>query len=82
MKKHKSSKKKSKEEEQVKTHPDLKGFYVRINAFGEIERSHSIDEINQFLNKNIVDKKLKHRFGYKSDADDDTINFMYGNIDL
>lgn len=73
---------KNKDLEQVKTHPDLKGFYIRINAFGEIECSHSIDEINQFLNKNIVDKKLKHRFGYKSDADDDTINFMYGNIGL
>ncbi|MCU0390031.1 MAG: hypothetical protein MUE81_02850 [Thermoflexibacter sp.] len=65
--------------EEVKAHPLLKGFYVRINAFGEIERSHSIDEINQFLNQNVVDSKLKHRFGYKTDAEDDTISFMYGD---
>ncbi|GAB4195448.1 MAG: hypothetical protein OHK0057_11080 [Thermoflexibacter sp.] len=82
MAKHRKNNKKNEDEEHPKTHPDLKGFYVKINAFGEIECSHSIDEINQFLNKNIVDKKLKHRFGYKSDADDDTINFMYGNIGL
>jgi hypothetical protein len=74
----KKKKNSQKTEEFIKTHPDLKGFYVRINAFGEIERSHSIDEINQFLNKNMVDNKLKNRFGYKSDDDDDTVNFMYG----
>ncbi len=64
--------------EAVKAHPDLGEFYVRINSFGEIERSHTVEEINLFLNKKVVDPKLKHRFGYKSDPDDDTVEFMYG----
>jgi hypothetical protein len=57
----------------------LQGFYVRINSFGEIERSHSVEEINRFLNQHVVDKKLKDRFGYKSDENDDTVRFLYEN---
>lgn len=32
-----------------------------INSFGEISSSFSIDKINEFLNKNVEDKKLKDR---------------------
>jgi hypothetical protein len=64
--------------EHIKAHPELGEFYVRINSFGEIERSHTIEQINLFLNKKVVDQKLKDRFGYKSGPDDDTVEFMYG----
>jgi hypothetical protein len=63
--------------ESIKAHPELGEFYVRINALGQIERSHTVEEINRFLNKKVVDNKLKHRFGYKSGPDDDTVEFMY-----
>ena len=67
-----------KKTDKPKVHQELNGFNIQINEFGEIERTHSIEEINQFLNRKVVDKKLKDRFGYKSSEDDDTIDFLYG----
>lgn len=43
-----------------KVHKDLKGFDVKINTFGEIQMSYDISKINDFLNKEVEDKKLKH----------------------
>ena len=59
--------KKKKKEEDPKVHEELKGFKMEINSFGEISSSFSIDKINEFLNKNVEDKKLKDREGMKSD---------------
>ena len=42
-----------------KTHEDLKGFDIKINEFGEITSSYSVDNINNFLNDKEDDKKLK-----------------------
>ena len=42
----------------AKVHPDLNDFDVSVTQFGEIEGSLDIDKINQFLNKNVDDKKL------------------------
>lgn len=53
--------KKPKAEEKPKVHPALEGFDITINSFGEIVRSHSIEDLNKFLDKNVVDKKLKDR---------------------
>lgn len=53
--------KKKKKEEDPKVHEELKGFKMEINSFGEISSSFSIDKINEFLNKNVEDKKLKDR---------------------
>ena len=39
-------------------HKDLEGFNISINAFGEMETTIPIDKINQFLDENVVDKKL------------------------
>jgi len=44
-----------------KVHKELEGFDIRINSFGEITSSIDIDKINQFLNKNVDDKKLRDR---------------------
>lgn len=50
---------------QKKTKPsvnaELEGFQVNINSFGEIKSSMKVDDLNQFLNKNVEDKKLKDR---------------------
>lgn len=59
--------KKKKKEEDPKVHEELKGFKMEINSFGEISSSFSIDKLNEFLNKNVEDKKLKDREGMKSD---------------
>lgn len=53
--------KKKKKNEDPKVHEDLNGFKMQINSFGEISSSFSIDKINEFLNKNVSDKKLKDR---------------------
>ncbi len=71
----------NKDSNKPKVHNDLNGFDIKINEFGEIESSFPIDKLNQFLNKKVVDKKLKDRLGYKSDEDDDTIDFMYDDKD-
>ena len=36
----------------------LEGFEVKINELGEIVGSKNMDEVNQFLNKNLTDKKI------------------------
>lgn len=46
--------------EKPKVHKDLDGFDIKINSFGEIQMSYEIDKINDFLNKQVEDKKLKH----------------------
>lgn len=53
--------KKKKKDEDPKVHEELQGFKMEINSFGEISSSFSIDKINEFLNKNVEDKKLKDR---------------------
>jgi hypothetical protein len=44
-----------------KTHDDLKGFDIKINEFGEIVSSYSVEKLNSFLDENVEDKKLKER---------------------
>lgn len=49
------------ESEKPRVHKELEGFDIQINSFGEITTSYDIDKINQFLNKTVDDKKLRHR---------------------
>lgn len=42
-------------------HKDLEGFEVSINEFGEIKSTMDIDKVNEFLNRNVDDKKFKER---------------------
>jgi len=53
--------KKTKKDDNPRVNPDLEGFKMNINSFGEISSSFSIDKINEFLNKNVDDKKLRDR---------------------
>lgn len=59
MAKRKYHKKKKKDE--LKVNPQLPGFDIKINSFGEIQSNYQIDEVNEFLDKNLEDKKLKDR---------------------
>lgn len=46
-------------------HPELDGFELTINEFGEIKTNMDLSRINEFLNKNVEDKKFKERVDYK-----------------
>ena len=63
------------ENEKPRVHKELEGFDIQINSFGEITTSFDIDKINQFLNKTVDDKKLRHRTDLnlkgEPDANDD-----------
>jgi len=51
----------SKKHKKPNVNPKLEGFDVKIDSFGEIQTSFDIDKINQFLNEEVEDKKLKDR---------------------
>lgn len=57
------SKKKKEEEKEERpvVHRDLEGFEININEFGEITSNLDVEKVNQFLNRNVEDKKLKDR---------------------
>jgi hypothetical protein len=42
-------------------HEKLEGFDIRINSFGEMESTFDIEDLNQFLDEEIDDKKLKKK---------------------
>ena len=42
-------------------HDELKGFDIKINEFGEIVSNFPIDKLNEFLDENVEDKKLKEK---------------------
>lgn len=42
-----------------KVHDELKGFDIKINAFGELSSSLNIERLNQFLNEKVDDIKLR-----------------------
>lgn len=50
-----------KKNQKAKVNPELDGFDVGVDTFGEITTSYNIDKLNDFLNKNVEDKKLKDR---------------------
>ncbi len=54
------AKKKSKKEKPA-VHGELKGFDIKINAFGEITSNLNIERLNEFLNEKVDDKKLREQ---------------------
>ncbi|MFN3403270.1 MAG: hypothetical protein ACK40G_04190 [Cytophagaceae bacterium] len=55
------AKRKSAKREKPRVSKDLDGFDIKINTFGEIVSSFDLDKINDFLDKNVDDKKLRDR---------------------
>lgn len=47
-----------------RVHKELQGFDIAINQFGEISSNMNIEKINDFLDKNVDDKKLAERDDY------------------
>lgn len=54
-------KKKKDKNDKPKVNPELEGFDININTFGEIKTNYDIDQLNEFLNRNVDDKKLRDR---------------------
>ena len=54
-------KKKDSEGQKPKVAKELDGLELNVDSFGEIHNTLSIDKINEFLNKNVDDKKLRDR---------------------
>jgi hypothetical protein len=52
---------KPKKDEKPRVNKELEGFYIEIDAFGEIKTNYDINKINEFLNREVDDKKLRHR---------------------
>ena len=61
MEKKKKNTKKDEEQKLPKVHKDLEGLDINVNTLGEVNTNFSIDKINEFLNKNVEDKKLVNR---------------------
>ena len=47
--------------EKPKVNPELDGFDIKIDTFGEIQTNFDVDKIKKFLNKHVDDKKLRDR---------------------
>jgi hypothetical protein len=56
--------KKKPKEGKPEMHPELDGFELSINEFGEIKTNMDLSKINEFLNRNVEDKKFKERDDY------------------
>jgi hypothetical protein len=52
-------------------HDELKGFDIKINEFGEITSNFEVDKLNEFLNENVEDKKLKGRDDLPEKSEDE-----------
>jgi len=53
--------KKSSKANKPKVNKELEGFDIQVNSFGEIITNFDINKINEFLNRNVDDKKLRDR---------------------
>ena len=53
--------KKKTDKEKPDVHEDLKDFEIKINEFGEITTNVDVSKLNDFLDKNVEDKKLKEQ---------------------
>lgn len=61
---------KKEKKKKPRVNPELDGFEMEIDSFGEIKTSFDIDKLNDFLNKNVEDKKLINRNDSEEDISD------------
>jgi hypothetical protein len=67
-------KKKNDPDKKARVHKELEGFEIKVNPLGEITSTYTIEEVNQFLNRHVRDKKLVNRdgqFGEKIEDEDE-----------
>ena len=56
--------KKTSSKPKPRVHKDLQGLDITIDQFGEIKANMNIEKLNEFLDKNVDDKKLAERDDY------------------
>lgn len=54
-----------KKSKKPRVHKELEGFEISIDPFGELKSNVDIEKINEFLNRNVDDKKLAERDDYE-----------------
>lgn len=59
------SDKKNSNKPKPRVHKDLQGLDIVIDQFGEIKANMNIEKLNDFLDKNVDDKKLAERDDYE-----------------
>lgn len=72
---------KKKKKDQPKVHEELKGFEIKINEFGEIVSNLDVDKLNNFLDKNVDDKKLRDQKIEDSDEENADADPDFDEID-
>ena len=55
------ARKPDKKKDAPRVNAELEGFELQVDSFGEIRSNLSVDKINEFLNRNVDDKKLRDR---------------------
>jgi len=53
--------KKESQKPKARVHKELQGLDITIDQFGEIKSSMNIEKLNEFLDRNVDDKKLNER---------------------
>ncbi len=61
--------KKQPKKEAPRVHDELKGFDIKINQFSEITSNLDIEKLNEFLNENVDDKKLRERNDFSDEEE-------------
>lgn len=49
----------------ARVHKELQGLDITIDQFGEIKSNMNIEKLNEFLDRNVDDKKLAERDDYE-----------------
>ncbi len=60
-KKKKTEKTEKAGDKSIKVRDSIKDFDIQINSFGEIITNYDVDKINEFLDKNVQDKKIERK---------------------
>lgn len=63
--------KKKKEEKDPNVHDELEGFNININEFGQIVTNFEVEKLNDFLDDNVEDKKLRDRDDLKEGEEEE-----------
>jgi len=63
-------------------HEELQGFEIKINEFGEINTNINVGDLNEFLNENVDDKKLKEKEETEADELGRPIRVLVAKVGL
>jgi len=62
---------KKRNDEKNEGEASLESFDIRVNEFGEIITNVDLESMNDFLNKNVEDKKFKDRPDYQAASEEE-----------